>query len=295
MELRQLRYLVALADEGHFTRAAARERIAQPALSKQIARLEAELGIALVERSSRRVALTDAGARFVVRARRVLDEVGAALDEVHALRGLTTGRLAVGVLATAGAVDVPGLLIEFRRQHPNVELAVREGLSVELARQLRTGDLDVALITVATPGQGEGLELSLLAQQPLALWVGVGHRLAERKRVRIAELRDEAFAVFHRGATIRDLVERAALRHGFAPRVAYEFADAGKALSILSDDLTVTVLPRTQPPPAGAAIVPIRLTEPALDHRVYLAHRPGSRASPATAAFLELVRERARR
>src|SRR5918992_3904177 len=102
MELRQLRYLVALADERHFTRAAAREQVAQPALSQQIRRLERELGLPLVQRTTRRVALTDAGARLVERARRALDELEAGRAELQELAGIRTGRVAIGAIQALG-------------------------------------------------------------------------------------------------------------------------------------------------------------------------------------------------
>src|SRR5581483_3125029 len=106
MDLRQLKYLVALADEGNFTRAAAREHIAQPALSQQIRRLEQQLGLALVERTTRRVALTEAGTLLVGRARSILAEVDAAQDEMDSLRGGFSGRVSVGTMHTMGPIDV---------------------------------------------------------------------------------------------------------------------------------------------------------------------------------------------
>src|ERR1700758_4802082 len=106
MELRQLRYLVALADERHFTRAAEREHIAQPALSQQIRRLEEEVGVALVERTTRRVSITEAGELLVARARRILSELNAAEAELQAVSGIRAGRLSVGTMHTMGPVDV---------------------------------------------------------------------------------------------------------------------------------------------------------------------------------------------
>ncbi|MGI8412351.1 MAG: LysR family transcriptional regulator, partial [Solirubrobacteraceae bacterium] len=106
MELRQLRYLLALAEERHFTRAAAREHIAQPALSQQIRRLENEVGLTLVERTTRRVVLTDAGELLVARARRILAEVDAAQAEMQGLRGIQTGHVTVGAMHTMGPVDL---------------------------------------------------------------------------------------------------------------------------------------------------------------------------------------------
>src|SRR5207237_8493850 len=118
MELRQLRYLVALDEERHFTRAAAREHVAQPALSQQIRRLEEEVGLALVERTTRRVKVTDAGHCLVARARRILAEVDAARDELQALTGIRTGHLSVGVMHTMGPVDVSVALAFFHQRHP---------------------------------------------------------------------------------------------------------------------------------------------------------------------------------
>src|SRR5579872_2318047 len=106
MDVAQLRYLVALADELHFTRAAAREHIAQPALSQQIKRLEDEVGVALVERTTRRVSITEAGELLVARARRILAELDAAQMEMQALKGLMTGHVTVGALHTMGPVDL---------------------------------------------------------------------------------------------------------------------------------------------------------------------------------------------
>src|SRR5512135_3609656 len=126
MELRQLRYLVALDDERHFTRAAAREHIAQPALSQQIRRLEEEVGLPLVDRTTRRVTITDAGQYLVARARRILAEVDAARAELEALSGMQTGRVSVGVMHTMGPVDISIILAIYHERHPGVELTVRE-------------------------------------------------------------------------------------------------------------------------------------------------------------------------
>src|ERR1700678_871739 len=126
MDLRQLRYLVALAEELNFTRAAASEHIAQPALSQQVRRLEEELGLALVERTTRHVSLTDAGELLVVRARRVLAELESAHTELEALRGMYTGHVTIGAMHTMGPIDVSLVLARFHELHPDVGLTVRE-------------------------------------------------------------------------------------------------------------------------------------------------------------------------
>ena len=157
MNLRQLRYLVALADERHFTRAAAREHVAQPALSQQIRSLEAELGMQLVERTTRRVSMTQAGELLVARARRALAELDAAQAELQSLAGVQTGRLAVGALHTMGPVDLSLLLATFHERHPGVELTVREQSSEELAGMLREDEIDLAFLSVTERIQSRGL------------------------------------------------------------------------------------------------------------------------------------------
>src|SRR5919201_342004 len=154
MDLRQLRYLVALADERHFTRAAAREHVAQPALSQQIRRLEDEVGLALVERTTRSVALTEAG--------RVLHELEAAPAELDALSGVYIGHVTVGVLHTMGPVDVSLALALFHERHPGVELTVREQSSEELAEMLRVDEVDLAFLSVSERVESTGLALHQL-------------------------------------------------------------------------------------------------------------------------------------
>src|SRR5689334_1685913 len=137
MDLRQLRYLVALADERHLTRAAEREHIAQPALSQQIRRLEEEVGVALVERTTRRVSITEAGELLVARARRILSELNAAEAELEALRGILTGHRTVGGMHTVGPGDVAAGLAILHPPHPGLEPTVPEQASEELAEMLR--------------------------------------------------------------------------------------------------------------------------------------------------------------
>src|SRR3979411_1454795 len=132
MDLRQLRYLVALAEERHFTRAAAREHIAQPALSQQIRRLEDEVGLPLVDRTTRQVAITNAGQLLVARARRILSEVEAADAELQRIRGIEGGRVVVGTMHTMGPVDVSLVLAKFHQRYPAVGFTFREHSTEEL-------------------------------------------------------------------------------------------------------------------------------------------------------------------
>src|SRR5438105_4253741 len=191
MELRQLRYLVALADERHFTRAAAREHIAQPALSQQIRRLEDEIGLPLVQRTTRRVVITDAGEFLVARARRILSEVDAAYAEMEGLRGIQTGRVTVGAMHTMGPGDVSLALAIFHERHPGVELTVREQSSEELAEMLRVDELDLAFLSVTERIESHGLGLHQLVSEELVVVLPREHRLGRRRRLRMVELADD--------------------------------------------------------------------------------------------------------
>lgn len=289
MELRQLRYLVALADERHFTRAAAREHVAQPALSQQLRRLESELGLTLVERTTRRVALTDAGELLVARARRVLAELEDAQAELGMLAGVTRGRLAIGALHTMGPIDLSLLLASFHRNHPAVELTVREQSSEELAEMLRDDEVDLAFLSVTERIQSRGLELHRLVSEELVAVLSTSHPLANREGVRLAELAEEAFVSFRAGSRLRELLNTAARASGFEPRIALESNEARRIRSLVSSGLGVAILPRSDAVGAGAPVVVTRLVEPELRRDVTLATRAKRRHSPATREFIALA------
>jgi len=289
MELRQLRYLVALADERHFTRAAAREHIAQPALSQQISRLEAEVGLALVERTTRRVALTDAGELLVARARRILAELDDAQAELGTLAGVKGGRLAVGALHTMGPVDLSLLLASFHRNHPAVELTVREQSSEELAEMLRDDEIDLAFLSVTERIHSRGLELHRLVTEELVAVLPTHHPLAGRESLDLSELAGDPFISFRAGSRLRELLDWAAAETGFEPRIALESNESRRIRSLVSGGLGVAILPRSDAVTPGAPVAVARLVEPALTRDVTLASRAKRRHSPAAQAFLALT------
>jgi LysR family transcriptional regulator, transcription activator of glutamate synthase operon len=289
MELRQLRYLVALADERHFTRAAAREHIAQPALSQQIRRLEAEVGLALVERTTRRVALTDAGELLVARARRILSELDDAQAELATLAGVKGGRLSVGALHTMGPLDLSLLLASFHRDHPAVELTVREQSSEELAEMLRDDVIDLAFLSVTERIQSHGLELHHLVSEDLVAVLPPQHPLAGRDSVDLRELAGDPFFSFRPGSRLRELLDSAAAGAGFQPRIALESNESRRIRSLVSGGLGVAILPASDAAGPGAPVAVARLANPALTRDVTLASRAKRRHSPAAQAFRELT------
>jgi LysR family transcriptional activator of glutamate synthase operon len=291
MELRQLRYLVALAEERNFTRAAEHEHVAQPALSQQIRRLEEEVGLALVERTTRRASLTDAGELLVVRARRVLAELEAADTELQALRGLTTGHVTIGAMHTMGPIDLSLVLALFNQLHPDVELTVREASSEELAQMLRVDELDLAFLSVTERIESHGLGLQQLVSEELVVLLPLDHRLAGRRQVQMAELAQERFISYRQGARLRELLEGAGRHAGFEPRVTLESNESQRIRRLVARGLGVAILPRSDVEGYEHEVVMAFLTDPVLSRDITLAWREGRRHAPAATEFLRLARE----
>jgi DNA-binding transcriptional LysR family regulator len=289
MELRQLRYLVALADERHFTRAAARLHIAQPALSQQVRRLEDEVGVALVDRTTRHVALTAAGELLVGRARRALAEVDAAAAELSELAGVRTGRVVIGAMRSTGRFDLSALFAAYYARHPGIELVVREEPSEVMLQRLHADALDVAFLSVNRLDAGPDIQLHPLLDEPLVALLAPAHPLAARRRLDMAELRDERFVVFGEGGSLRRIVVQGAREAGFEPALAFESTESARIRAIASRGLGVALLPASEAEHEGppVAVVPVR--NPSLTRDVTLAWRANRRHSPAARAFLQLA------
>src|ERR1700742_3063132 len=291
MELRQLRYLVALAEENSFTRAAEREHIAQPALSQQIQKLEQETGLALVDRTTRRVSITEAGEMLVARARRILSELDTVQDELQSLRGIKTGHLTVGAMHTMGPVDVSLVLAIFHERYPQVEMTVREDPSEQLAEMLRVDELDLAFLSVTERIESHGLGLHQLVDEELVVLIPVGHPLSGRAQVRMAGLADEQFISFRVGARLGELLFAAGRQAAFEPRVTLESTETQRIRRLVARGFGVAILPRSDAERLGAEVAVARLVEPSLRRDITLAWREGRRLAPAAAAFLDLSRE----
>ncbi|HEY6759968.1 MAG TPA: LysR substrate-binding domain-containing protein [Baekduia sp.] len=290
MELHQLRYLVLLAEELSFTRAAARGRVAQPALSRQIRKLEDDLGIPLVDRTTRRVSMTPAGTAVVERARRILDEVEATRALAEGVSTLLTGRLAIGMTPTPGPFDGIAALAAYHRLHPGVELVLREDLSVALADQLRRDALDVAFVSAIPDRDRAGLQLLTLSSEDLRLIVGPQHPLAGRRTVRMEALAAERFVAFPEGATIRRAVEDAARAAGFTPAAAFESNEPSRLRALVARGLGVSFLPASDVDRPGPEVASLALRGRRLTYEVLLAWRRERRLPPAAAAFVDALR-----
>jgi DNA-binding transcriptional LysR family regulator len=244
MELRHLRYFVAVAEERHFGRAAARLHMAQPPLSQQIKQLEAELGVSLLRRTTRKVDLTSVGEAYLDRARRILASVDEAGLEAQRVAAGMVGRLVVGCVGSATYSLLPSLARVLREELPDVEFGFRgEMLVPDQVAALRDGSLDLALLR--PPVDEPSLRWRVLRSDPLIVALPDGHRLTARKRLRVADLRDEEFIV-HAGrgrsvmyATVLDLCREA----GFEPRIRHEVAETSTLTTFVAAGLGIAIVP----------------------------------------------------
>jgi LysR family hydrogen peroxide-inducible transcriptional activator len=202
MNLRDLRYLVALADERHFGKAAERCYVSQPTLSAQIRKLEEYLGVPLVERRPRRVALTAPGEKIVERARRLLQEADAIVELAKTDRDPLAGPLKLALIPTVGPYLLPHIVGRLKRDVPRVKLMLYEYQTQPLIEKLRAGEIDMGI--VALPVDPEGLESQALFDEPFMLAVPAHHPLADKDKVRVDDLKGETLLLLEDGHCLRD-------------------------------------------------------------------------------------------
>src|SRR3954454_23596016 len=288
MELRQLAYFVAVADEAHFTRAAERLRIAQPAGSQQIRRLEAELGERVFLRDRRSVRLTPAGGALLPHARAALAQVEHGRESIAALRGLVTGPLAVGLVHPLPGRRIVRGIGAFARSHPSVSLSLREGETDALLSAVADGTLHCAFVGLG-PGTEppDGFASAVIAREPALLAVHPGHELAAHTAVELSALREEPFVTLTHASRLRHVLEAACLQAGFAPRIAVETTDLAVMVMLAAEGVGVALLPRSGLDGADG-VVALGVRGPRVDRRIALVWRadyvpPPPRASRESA------------
>jgi DNA-binding transcriptional LysR family regulator len=292
VELRQLAYLVAVAREESFTRAAQRLHVAQPGISQQIRRLEAELGEQLFDRSTKPVRLTPAGQAFLPHAREALHATEAGRAALMRLQGVVSGRLRLGTIPGIPHIDLAGLLATFHHKHPPVEVTLREEHPVPLIQHLRSDELDAAIVGLSHPDPPDGLSVQVISVEPLVLVTAPNHRLADRASVAVSLLRDDAFVTLPQGSSLRRHLEDACDAAGFAARIALETSDVYLLSDLVARGLGITIVPRSVAD-VGAARQPLRLIDirpPITQRYTALAWKTSRPHLPAAQAFLTITR-----
>jgi len=293
MELRHLRYFVAVAHEGHITRAAERLHIAQPPLSQQIKALESEIGAPLFERHPRGVALTDAGRSFLGDAEAILAAVDQAAQRARRSARGETGRIAVGFTTSAPFHPLVARAIrEFRSARPDVSFVLEESSSGDLLAGLREERLDIAFIRSGLPDPA-GLAVHALLQEDMVAALPARHRLARQPRLALKDLAAETFILYRRpdGRGLYDVIIAACTAAGFSPHIGQEAPRIVSTLNLVAAGLGITIVPASlsRLPLEGVTYRPLQ-GRPALKVPLSLASRSDER-SAATLGFIDLVRQ----
>lgn len=289
MELRQLRYFVAVAEELHFTRAAARLNVAQPPLSQQIRQLEGELQTALLRRNSRHVELTAAGQAFLEEARRTLAQADRAVHAARVAGRGPAGHLDLGFVDSSLHGYLPEVLRDYRRRYPDVQVALRELTSGAQAEAIQRGDLQVGLLR---PTQaGPLLELEELGRERLVVALPADHELRGHRSIPLVALEGQPFVLFPRALApeLHDHITSLCQQAGFAPTIAEEAGEGHTIIGLVAAGLGISLVPETLSRWGRHHVAYRPLVEPRASVAMCLGWRRGDHAA-VVESFLEVAR-----
>jgi DNA-binding transcriptional LysR family regulator len=284
MEVHQLRYFVAVADEGSFSRAAAREHVAQPSLSQQIQKLEAEMDQRLFDRLPRSVVVTEAGKCLLEYARKILVEIADARRCVDELKREVVGRLAVGAIPTIAPYVLPVLIEKFQRRYPKVTLEIFEDTTERLIRRMEDGEVDVAL--VSTCDESPALERHSLGKEALLALLPKGHQLAKKKMIKWSDFKSQKFLLLHEMHCLSAQVYQFLAAHHLRPELTVRGAQLGTIARMVAAGMGVTLVPQMMieaEPVTGCVALPFAPPVPVRELNVV--RNPLRFQSKAAAAF----------
>jgi LysR family hydrogen peroxide-inducible transcriptional activator len=286
MEIHQLRYFVAVAEEGSFSHAAEREHVSQPSLSQQIHKLEAELNQQLFDRLPRSVVLTEAGRSLLGYARQILSGIADARRSVAALEQEVAGRLSVGAVPSIALYVLPRLIRQFQQRYPKVTFELFEDTTDKLAQQLENGTLDVVL--ASSGDEPSTLKRHSLGEEPLMMLLPEKHRLARKKTIKWADLASEKFLLLHPVHSLSQKVRQLLAANKLDPEVVLQGAQLVTIATMVAAGLGVTVIPQMM---TGTEFirgcVAIPFARPVPTRELTLLRNPLRFESKAAAAFRE--------
>ncbi len=284
MEIHQLRYLVAVAEEGSFSRAAAKVRVAQPSLSQQIRKLEAEVGQPLFDRLPRSVVLTEAGRCLIDYARQILASIGDARRCVDEFKNEVAGRLAVGAIPTIAPYVLPELVGKFQKHYPEVTLEIVEDVTDGIARRVEAGELDVAL--ASTCQQAPTLRRESLGSEPLLALVPKGHPLAKKTLVAMDDLKSQRFLLLHEMHCLSQQVNHLLAARRLRPEIALAGSQLGTIANMVAAAIGVSIVPQMMVKhQATPGCVSVPFAPPVPERELNLLYNPLRFQSKAAAAF----------
>ena len=243
MELRHLRYFIAVAEELNFTRAAEKLHMAQPPLSQQIQQLETQLGFQLFRRTKRTVVLTEAGQVFFEESQKIMQQVDRAIQLAQQTSRGELGQLTIGFVSSAAHNVVPAILQQFRTLHPAVKLELHELTTNEQLQRLRFGQIDIGF--VRPPVEEDGINSEIVFREPLIVALPETHHLADRAQVELRELSTEPFILFPRSLApgLYDPIVSLCQEAGFSPIAAQEALQMQTIVSLVAAEMGVAIVP----------------------------------------------------
>ncbi|MFT3868537.1 MAG: LysR family transcriptional regulator [Nibricoccus sp.] len=241
MELHQLRYFVAVAETGNFTRASERSNVSQPSLSQQIINLEQELSHKLFHRLGRKAVLTEAGSVFLERARRILFEVDDSTRELQDSPGLER-KITIGAITTLAPYLIPQLLALCKTRLPHLQVHLREDFRPDLTKAVLDGELDLAIVSL--PVKDTQISVEPLFDETLMLVVGKSHPLAGKPIVTREDLADQTFILLGSGSSLAGQIRRFCGDHNFEPKIGYHCAQVATVKALVALGAGISILPQ---------------------------------------------------
>ena len=284
MEIHQLRYFVAVAEEGSFSRAAGKVRVAQPSLSQQIRKLEAEVGQPLFDRLPRSVVLTEAGRCLIDYARQILASIGDARRCVDELKGEVAGRVAVGAIPTIAPYVLPELVVTFQEHYPEVTLEIVEDVTEGITRRIEAGELDVALASTCRPSPT--LRRESLGTEPLLALVSEEHPLAKKDLVEFDDLKSQRFLLLHEMHCLSQQVNHLLESRRLRPEIALAGSQLSTIANMVAASIGVSIVPQMMVKHhATPGCVSLPFAPPVPERELNFLYNPLRFQSKAAAAF----------
>jgi LysR family hydrogen peroxide-inducible transcriptional activator len=284
MEIHQLRYFVAVAEEGSFSRAAAKVRVSQPSLSQQIRKLEAEVGQPLFDRLPRSVVLTEAGRCLIDYARQILASIGDARRCVDELKGEVAGKVAVGAIPTIAPYVLPELVVTFQKHYPEVTLEIVEDVTQGISRRVEAGELDVAL--ASTCQQSPTLRRESLGNEPLLALVPKGNSLAKQTLITLDDLKSQRFLLLHEMHCLSQQVNHLLESRRLRPEIALAGSQLTTIANMVAAVIGVSIVPQMMVKhQAIPGCVSLPFAPPVPERELNLLYNPLRFQSKAAAAF----------
>lgn len=287
--LRQLRVFRAVAESRNFSRAGDQIGLTQPAVSRSIFELEGQLGLKLLDRTTREVALTEAGQSLAARLDRLLDELEQTLLEVQGMASARRGKVRVASSPTLSANLMPACIAACAKAEPNIELVLLDRIQQDVLDSVRAGEVDFGV--VIEPASQDDLQCETILDDPFCLVLPPGHRLAGRKQVRWSALDGEAMVLLDHASGSRRLIDQALARHGAHCVVQQQVGHPTTAFRMVEAGLGISVMPALAVPPAGLRSLVVRPLTPRVERAVMLVHRRNRAPAPLAQRVWQMIRD----